>query len=64
MNGAHSCCSPANASSISDSTPAARTTLHPDACCTRYSSSALLPTPASPRNTSARLGPERTLATS
>ena len=31
---------------------------------TRYSSSALLPTPASPRSTSARLGPARTLATS
>ena len=37
---------------------------HPDARRTRYSSSALLPTPASPRSTSARLGPARTLATS
>ena len=63
-NGAHSCCNPAYASSISDSIPAARATVHPDACCIRYSSSALLPTPASPRSTSARLGPVRTLATS
>ena len=36
---------------------------HPDALPTRYSSNALLPTPASPRNTSTRLGPARTLAT-
>ncbi len=63
-NGAHSCCNPAYASSISDSTPTARAMPHPDACCTRYSSNALLPTPASPRSTSARLGPARTLATS
>ena len=46
---------PAYASSISDSTPAARAMPHPDACCARYSSNALLPTPASPRSTSARL---------
>ena len=30
-NGAHSCCNPAYASSISDSTPAARAMVHPDA---------------------------------
>ena len=63
-NGEHSCCNPAYASSISDSTLAARAMPHPDACCTRYSNNALLPTPASPRSTSARLGPARTLATS
>lgn len=63
-NGAHSWCNPAYASSISDSTPAARAIAHPDACCSRYSNNALLPTPGSPRSTSARLGPARTLATS
>ena len=61
-NGAHSCCNPAYASSISDSTPVARAMPHPDACATRYSNNALLPTPASPRSTSARLVPPRTLA--
>src|SRR5262249_49251638 len=64
VNGAHSCCNPAYASSISDSTPTARAMAHPDACCTKYSNNALLPTPASPRTTSAPLRPARTLTTS
>ena len=58
-NGAHSWCRPAYASSISDSTPAARATGQPDADSTRYSSSAVLPMPASPRRTSDRLSPRR-----
>src|SRR5262245_4167034 len=36
----------------------------PRACSSRYASSALLPAPGSPRRTSARLGPSRTLANS
>ena len=48
---------PANASSISDSTPTARTTLRSDAASIAYSSSAVLPTPGSPRTTRARLSP-------
>ena len=53
--GAHSWCRPANGSSISDSTPDARAMRHPDARSTVYSSSAVLPIPASPRRTSTRL---------
>ena len=49
-------------SSISDSTPAARATRNPDAPSARCSSSAVLPIPASPRRTSTRLSPVRTLA--
>ena len=44
--------------------PPARTTRHPAACPARYSSSAVLPMPGSPRTTSARLSPARTAATS
>ena len=55
---------PANASSISDWTPAARATRQPDACSTRYSNSAVLPTPGSPQTTSARLSPARTASIS
>jgi hypothetical protein len=58
-SGAHSRCRPANASSISDSTPTALATCTPAAAPTRYSSSADLPTPASPRTTSARPRPDR-----
>lgn len=42
---------PPKASSISASTPAARTTLQPSALSAVYSSSADLPIPASPRST-------------
>ena len=62
-NGAHSWCSPANASPVSDSTPTARAMRHPAACARRYSSSAVLPAPASPHTTSVRLCPARTSAT-
>jgi hypothetical protein len=62
--GAHSWCSTANASSISDWTPTARTTRQPGACPARYSNSAVLPTPGSPRTTRVRLSPARTAATS
>ena len=62
--GAHSACRPANASSISDSMPAARAIRHPSAASVRCRSSAVLPTPASPRRTSTRLWPARTPATS
>ena len=55
--------SAANASSISNCRPATRTTRHPDAASRRYSSSAVLPTPASPRITRARLSPMRTAST-
>ena len=48
-------CNPAKASSISDCTPAARTTRQPDPRSTAYSSSAVLPTPGSPRTTRVRL---------
>ena len=61
---AHSCCSPAKASSISDCTPPARATRHPDACSTRCSSKADLPTPGSPRTTRTRLSPWRTASSS
>src|SRR5215208_5780810 len=44
---------------MSDSTPTARTTVRSDADAIRYSSSAVLPIPASPRNTSDRLSPRR-----
>ena len=59
--GAHNWCSVAKASSISDSTPAARSTRQSRAACSaRRSNRALLPTPASPCSTSARLSPLRT----
>ena len=47
----HNWCTPAKASSISDWTPATRTTRQPVACSARYSSSAVLPTPGPPRTT-------------
>jgi hypothetical protein len=50
--------------SISDSTPAARSTRMPVAALSRYSSSADLPTPGAPCTTSTRLSPVRTAATS
>jgi hypothetical protein len=53
-----------DASSISDSTPEARTTRHPVACSTAYSSKAVLPTPGSPRTTSTPLRPARTAPSS
>jgi hypothetical protein len=59
-SGPHSWCSPAKGSSISEWTPTARTTWHPGACPARYSSSAVLPTPASPCSTSTRLSPPPT----
>ena len=43
--------------------PTARTTVTSDADSTRYSSSAVLPIPASPRSTSDRLSPRRIAAT-
>ncbi len=61
--GAHNWCSPANAISISDWTPAARATRQPGACAAAYSSSADFPTPASPCATSARLSPCLTAST-
>ena len=61
-SGTHSWCSPANGSSISDSTAAARTTLRSDAESIAYSSSAVLPMPGLPRTTSAALCPPRTLS--
>jgi Na+/H+ antiporter NhaA len=63
-NGAHTWCNPAKASSCSDCTPAACTTREPRACPAKYSSNAVLPAPASPRTTSARLSPTRTAASS
>ena len=62
--GAHSACMEANASSISDSMPAARAIRHPSAAADRCPNRAVLPTPASPRRTSTRLWPARTPATS
>jgi hypothetical protein len=56
---AHNWCNPAKVSTISDWTPAARTT-RPGARPTTYSSNAVLPTPGSPWITSARLSPDRT----
>ena len=50
-NGAHSCCSAANGSSISASTPTVRATRNSGAASTAYSSSAVLPTPGSPCST-------------
>src|SRR4029453_12486544 len=50
--------------SISGSAPTARAIRQPAARCTRYSSNAVLPTPASPWRTSTRLLLARTLATS
>ena len=44
--GAHTWCNAANASSISDWTPATLTTRHPLACLAKYPSSVVLPTPA------------------
>jgi hypothetical protein len=58
-SGTHNWCRPANASSISDSTPTARSTVRSDAAATRCSSSAVLPIPASPRRTKDRLRPRR-----
>ena len=58
-NGEHNCCKLANASSMSDSTPTARTTLRSDADATRYSNSAVFPIPASPRSITDRLSPRR-----
>ena len=48
---------PANGSSISDCTPPVRATRQPSAFPATYSSSADLPTPASPRSTSTALWP-------
>jgi hypothetical protein len=47
------------ASSISDSTPTARTTIRSGAAAIRYSNSAVFPIPASPRSTRDRLSPPR-----
>ena len=55
--GAHSWCNPANASSLSASTPAALATRQHAARLDTYSNSAVFPTPASPRRTSTRLSP-------
>jgi len=57
--GAHSWCSAANASSISDWTAVTLMTRQSAARWVRYSSSAVLPTPASPRITRQRLSPRR-----
>ena len=62
--GAHSWCSPAYGSSISDSTPAIWTTRNPDARSVAWRSNAVLPTPASPRITSTALCPPRTFSSS
>src|SRR6185437_5343092 len=62
--GAHSWCRVANASSISVWKPAARITWQPCACSVRYSSIAVLPMPASPCTTRARLVPPPTCSTS
>jgi hypothetical protein len=61
--GEHNWWHTANASSISDCTPMARSTRHSAACSTRYSSNAVLPTPASPDTTTARLSPADTAST-
>ena len=58
--GAHTWCRAANASSISDSTPDTRAMPRPAAHSMAYSSSAVLPTPGSPRSTSTPLRPPRT----
>ena len=63
-SGPHSWCSAANASSISDSTPTARTTRISAADSTAYRSSAVFPTPASPHTTSAAPCPPRTPSSS
>ena len=60
----HNWCKPANANSISDCTPEARASPHPSARSRRYTSSADLPTPASPSITSAALSPRRTALSS
>ncbi len=52
-------CRPAHGSSASDSTPTARSTRKPSACCAAHSSRAVLPMPASPRRTSAPACPSR-----
>ncbi len=61
-NGAHSWCSPANGSSISDSAPAPRATRCRETRASRWSSRADFPIPASPRRTSAALRPASTSA--
>ena len=63
-SGRSSWCRLAKASSISDSTPTARATVRSGAAPIRWSSSAVLPIPASPCRTSDRLTPRRTSATS
>jgi hypothetical protein len=62
--GTHSWWRAANASSISDSTPAARAIRNPEADSIAYSSSAVLPIPGSPRNTRALPIPPRAAASS
>ncbi|MEV0232833.1 hypothetical protein [Nonomuraea sp. NPDC050786] len=62
--GAHNWCGPAKANSISDSTPAALAIRQPDALSRAYSSSVVLPMPASPRRTRTELWPPCTVATS
>ena len=57
--GAHSWCNAANASSTSDWTAVTPMTRQSAARPARYSSSAVLPTPASPRITRQRLSPRR-----
>ena len=54
-SGMQSWCSPANGSSISDSTPVTWTVWNPDAASATNRSSAVLPTPGSPRMTSVPL---------
>ena len=56
--------SPANASSISACTPAARKVVQPFASMATSSSNAVFPIPGSPRNTSVRLWPARNPSTS
>jgi hypothetical protein len=55
---------PAYARSISGWTPAARAIKQPADCSTTCSSSAVLPTPGSPRTTNTLLSPARTVAIS
>src|SRR5262245_28619280 len=62
--GRTSCSSPANASMDSDSIPTARSTRKSVADSAACSKSAVLPTPASPRTTSAPLRPSRASAKS
>ena len=62
--GAQTWSSAAKASSISESKPTARAKRRSDADSTAYSRRAVLPTPGSPRTTSARLLPLRTALSS